>query len=206
VLFSRGLISHWPLENSALDASGNGYNGTVTGAAYAGGRLGRCLSFGTSDYVNVASMPSTPSVGKLTILAHFKRLGPASTYHTIMSSMFGNANNYILVASDGSSLVLSISVSGGLASATMSIPNTGDWHHLGLMYDGTNLYPVVDAALGTPSSASGNFIIAAGQTQIGSYLSGVFGTNGLIDELAVWTRDLTITDIKRVFLGLHPVS
>jgi hypothetical protein len=203
MLFSRGLVSHWPFENSALDASGNGYDGTVTGATYAAGRLGRCLSFGTSDYVNVSSMPS---VGKLTVLAHFKRLGAANTYHTIMSSMFGNSSNYILVASDGSSLILSISVSGGLASASMSIPNTGDWHHLGLVYDGSNLYPVVDGALGTPSAASGAFIVAGGQTQIGSYLSGVFGTNGLIDELAVWTRDLTITDIKRVTLGMHPVS
>jgi len=68
--WSNNYIGVWHMDNSLIDATGKGNNGTSTGTSPTPGEIGNCRSFnGTSDYITIANESNfdVPTNGKLTI-------------------------------------------------------------------------------------------------------------------------------------------
>ncbi|MFX0151110.1 MAG: hypothetical protein ACFFAJ_10045 [Candidatus Hodarchaeota archaeon] len=69
-IYSLGLLGYYPMNEgegaSLIDHSNNENNGTVFGATWADGILGKSLNFdGVDDYVHIDALPF--STGKLTV-------------------------------------------------------------------------------------------------------------------------------------------
>jgi hypothetical protein len=207
ILKSRGSLLHYPFEGDATDKWGSN-NGTVSGATLAVGKFGRCYSFRGGTFKDRIVPTSIISVGgPFTLLAWFKRLGSAGgTLHMILISLEGKSpSNWLHVSSAGTLLTARIYVNGVGKSQTASIASPTDWHRIGMVWNGSTFYAVLDSQLSAGIAASGTLDSGSTETYIGSQQS-TNCTNGLIDEVTIYTRALGIADLKRDMMGLPPIS
>lgn len=208
MLWSRGLVGSWKLENTALDGSGNGNNGTVHGATYADGQFGRCLSCdGSGDYVDCGSGASLKLTSPFTIAARIKLMAatfPDNTtnWHIVDSETY--QQNGICFRVNGGSPYLFIRTSQAGTASNLpgaQILSKNVWYHVAVVQTGTtgNLY--IDALLdktGTLNpaiAATNNFTLSRSNQSM----------NGLTDEIHAWNRALSAADIRRVAMGMHPI-
>ncbi len=204
-----GMVSYWKLQESGTtfdDISGNHDATAVSGSMQTDGISGYAQQFANSyltvpahaDY-NWASNSSytielwvkfTEVSGTQVIIG---RDDPVSQVHWWIGKTAGGKIEWFTKASDGSN--------GDIES--LSAINNGQWHHVVAMRDGaTNKnYLYVDGILqntgGTDVFLSGNLSSTDGLT-IGNMVynsSPTFFYNGGIDEVAIYNRVLTPTEI-----------
>ena len=210
--FARSLIAAWRLENTALDTSGNGRNGVVTGAAYAAGEQGRALDFAggvTTDRVTVTHHASlNPSAG-LTIAARIYPRSPgASTFARLLQKSVTTAlaNGYGCYCL-ANKLILNVNNGGSVGFTTALAYNT--WQRIGITCTAGG---VVLAYLNGAGDGGGNTGALAAITTVGDLTIGnrqndlARAWDGLIDELSIWNRVLIPADMVRLTLGLSPVA
>jgi hypothetical protein len=81
-------------------------------------------------------------------------------------------------------------------------PQKGVWYHLAGTYDGTKMYIYVNGVLENSSSQTGNIATVSNTAlMIGQWANGGGYSrrfNGQIDEVSIWTKELTVTDIKKI--------
>lgn len=212
MLWTRSLVALWRFENTALDASGNGRTGVVTGAVYAAGRIGRNLDFAggvTTDRVTVAHHASlNPTVG-LTLAAWIYPLssGP-STWARVLQKSVGAAlatgyGWYLLT----NKMTLDIHGIGGPLSNTAVTYNA--WQHIAVTVDGSKniIYYLNGLADGGGVMANGfGTITTVGPLIIGNRADLIRAWDGLIDEVGFWNRVLTPADIRRTMHAMSPVA
>jgi hypothetical protein len=132
------LLGYWPLNNHALDKSGHGNNGVVSGMTYASGPFGHSVgSFdGNDDNVNLGDVTALNSVSQFTIamwlnqdvlnepdVAFLKLNGNARVQFSVTSP------NMLLYVSDGS-------LERGFFNYGSIMP-AETWNHLVVVYDGS---------------------------------------------------------------------
>jgi len=192
VLPELGLVGRWKFDEIegmvAHDSEGKN-NATVIGGALwqpEGGQIGGALQLtGTANFLT-AKLARNPSEGPTSIFAWVKGGKPGQ----VILSQAGGAN--WLMADDASGAAatnLSTGARGGKALASQAIITDGNWHRVGLVWDGANRILYVDdveVARDTQPSLAGsaaNLTIGAGSTfAAGTYWS------GLIDDLRIYDR------------------
>ncbi len=88
-------------------------------------------------------------------------------------------------------------------TSAFNVPNTadGNWHHLVVTYDQSNLKVYIDGDLeATPGLPSSNYATSSGLT-IGSWSDNNRYFDGSIDEVAVWDSALSSCDVKGIYEG-----
>lgn len=205
-----GVVGYWHLdENTAsttYDASGFSNTGTLTNgptwAAASNCKAGACLNFdGTDDFVDVADTSLLEITKTLTIEAWIKRDVLDSAYREIVRK----GNPYFLVINGENELAVGINdfhyTDGYLLSGT------GSWEYVAATYDDDN--NIIKIYL------NGNLVHSVATTQslntttdplrIGNIEGGVpnQGFDGLIDEVRVYNRVLTSTDILNHYNDLR---
>jgi hypothetical protein len=184
------LIAHWKLDETegttAHDSAGTG-NGIVTGNAMwqpAGGQVGGALAFdGVDDFV-VTQFELNPGDGPFSVLAWVKGGAPGE----VVVSQQGGADWLYTNPIDGS-LMTGLMGTGTAAGPGFSdvVITDGQWHRIGIVWDGTNRILLVDgqeAARDTQTGltiSDGELLIGTG-TRAGSFWS------GLIDDVRVYNR------------------
>ena len=181
------LVSFYPAEGTAIDVAGI-YSGTPIGdAGYATGLVNQAFSFdGVGDYVYLASAPSATT---FTIEAWVYLIGDHPNYASIYAGLqqgFWLANRR-LDWWDG----------GDLFIGDTPIP-PDEWHHIAVSYDGGSgsFVGYVDGVNDGMSSFMGASL------PVPAYLGGdPFGEDltGLIDELSVYNRVLSESEIQGIF-------
>lgn len=206
----------WRLENTALDGSGNGLHGTVTGATYTAGKIGQCLSFnGTSDFVSLP--PGLDNKGHLTITAWMRCTDTVKTNNRTIIS------NSLLVAPYASDFDLRFNGAAAPGKLRFFWGNTllltssteldlNQWYHVAAVRSGSSgnwtarIY-VGGRLDGTLTSITTNPNGSNNQTRIGKYVSlQLDWWKGLLDEVYIWNRALTQPDIRRVMMGMPPIG
>jgi hypothetical protein len=201
------LAGHWKLDDgagtTAVDDSGNGNNGTISGAQWADGIVGGALQFdGAGDYVDCGNNPALQITGDVTISAWVKMArGNADGYYGIagkLTQVSGNYHGFSLVRH--SSNVFRFWVgdgTGDLQDTSSDVTYTDtEWHHVtGVVNAGVN-YLYVDGFLQVQTSNktisdSGEFAHIGRQY---SHLSDRY-FNGLIDDVRIYGRALTRQEI-----------
>ncbi|MGA2241282.1 MAG: LamG-like jellyroll fold domain-containing protein [Verrucomicrobiota bacterium] len=198
-----GLIGWWPAETNANDSIG-GNNGTlVNGAGFATGEVGQAFSFdGASSYVSIPDSPSLDTfVSSITIEAWIKvnQTTANSNWKGIVTK--GNSSWRLQGRAGAKTVVFSatgVSPNGDLYGSRNV--NDSQWHHVAGVYDGTNMFLYVDGTLdvsqlATGSIAQNNYPMCVGQT---ANSSGYF-FNGLIDEVSIYNRALTVSEIQSIY-------
>jgi chitodextrinase len=180
------------------DVSGNGNNGTITSATWSTqGKFGGALSFnGSSSIVRVASSASLNLSSAMTLSAWINPSASQSGWRTIVQK---ETDAYFLNA--GNNSPLQPAGGGTFAGATqwLSGPTANPlntWTHVALTYDGTILRLYVNGTQVTTQAAGGTIQATSNPLWIGG--NSPYGEffQGLLDDVRVYNRALTQTEIQ----------
>ncbi len=187
-----------------IDSSGNSNGGTCGTACPtmgATGKFGTGGNFnGTNNFINTKNITSITAAPKLSMSAWVKWSGaPSSQVGMIMSKDptfdFGinwTAHKLSFWLNDGS-----------FKNATgVTTIDDGNWHYVAGVYDGANIKVYVDGKqdgitnVGSVITVStANVVTVGALSGVGSYI-GTQRWSGMIDEAAIWIRDLSATEIS----------
>jgi hypothetical protein len=183
---------------TATDATGNGLNGTITGATHTtSGKFGAALSFnGTNNVVTVADNAKLDLTKGMTLEAWVRP-----------STLSGSRPVIIKERSDGPAYGMYANTSTNnpaayaAASGSQNIRGTAQlplnaWHHLATTYDGATLRLYVDGVQVASRAIAGSISVSSGALRIGA--NSVWGHwfAGLIDEVRIYNRALSATELK----------
>mgnify|MGYP002152306331 CR=1 FL=1 len=188
--------------STAYDYSGEGNNGTITGASWTDGKYGKALSFdGVDDYVEVADSESISPTSQVTVACWvkynaFENVGLVWK-HTYNYILYGPENGYIRfrVWDD----------SGSLSSAQFSqdLINIGEWYFIvgtfgadgrsRIYLNGVQVGSVDNAISGIRDQAGNLYVGFRGDNEHEAYL------DGLIDEVRIYDHALTAEEISDIY-------
>jgi hypothetical protein len=215
-------VAHWKFDegyaSTAHDESGNGNDGTITGASWSlNGKFGKALSFdGTDDRVGFSGFQFLAS-DKFSI-SKWVKFGALATEKPLVSQWGGSQNNVLVKTDDTNSDELKICVASSLTDDCANYGYTTDanlstdaWKHFGVVYDGTQgsnegkLKLFIDGAQKTLSfSGTIPATIQASSTdelEIGGDADLATYANALIDEVKIFNSALSADQVKQDFNG-----
>ena len=181
------------------DLSGHGNAGSIKNGTWTtAGKYGGALSFnGSSTRVVVPDSASLDLTGPLTLEA-WVRPTSLSDWRAVAVKEQPGELVYALYANSKSSLPDGIVYTGGAernAYGTAKLP-TSTWSHIAGVYDGSKLTFYVNGQAVSSSSVSGSLPVSSGAFSIGG--DSVWGEwfSGQIDELRVYDRALSGSEIS----------
>lgn len=206
---NASLVGHWKFDdgsgNTAADSSGCGNDATLNGAPLwrpSGGKVNGALEFdGTDDYVSTGFVLN-PASGAFSAFAWVK--GGAAG-EVIVSQTAGNARR-------GATWLCTEPSNGKFMTGLMyprpplgseSVIVDGQWHHTGLVWDGSRRCLYVDGAEVAKDTdgldkmpSMGGLYFGAGKTlDAASYWS------GLIDDIRIYDQVLSVSEIGYLAKG-----
>lgn len=203
---NKDLVGYWPFEGNANDASGNGNNGTVSGATLVNGKFGKGYSFnGTTNYIRCNDSSSLNLTDKFSLICWAKTTTITQTYQRIFSKL-GNEDG----SHDGYSMIINMDhFLCQVYKDDIGIPNIfnikmplNTWAHLAFTFDNGNSYLYVNG-IGEYKSIA---VTSAGTTTDYLYLGYLLNQafSGLLDELKIYKRALTEAEIRADMLNFAP--
>jgi hypothetical protein len=197
-----GLVAAYGFnENAGVqvgDASGQGNVGTIAGATWtANGKFGSALSFdGSTSWVTIADAPSLDLTNGMTIEAWVNPASSAGWQSVVLKETSGGLA-YALYgennANHPSGYVHTNADMGVNGSAVLPL-NT--WTHLALTYDGATLRMFMNGTQVGSAAVPGAAVTSSSPLRIGG--DSVWGEyfSGLIDEVRIYSRALSATEIQ----------
>src|SRR5437868_3392260 len=189
--------------SSVTDDSANGTLGTISGASLVPGHSGSALSFnGTSSWLTVPDSSALDLSSAMTLEAWVEPTAAQGTARRFIVGKEGTGElAYGLYSNTGMSTPAGgLSLNGGGAGEQIARGPTmlpvGSWSHLAVTYDGATVSLYVNGTDVADVPATGNIDATTGALRIGgnSVLGEYF--NGLIDDLRVYNRPLSATEIQ----------
>jgi glucose/arabinose dehydrogenase/PKD repeat protein len=198
-----GLVAAYGFDEASgagvVDGSGNGLNGTLTGATRStGGRFGSALSFdGVNDWVTVPDANALDLTTGLTMSAWVNPTAIGSIYRTVLMKEQPGGLIYTLYAGEGTgkpSAHIFTTSEQRASGPTNTAPNT--WTHLASTWDGTTLRTYVDGIQVGTRAVGGTLRTSTGVLRIGG--TGVWAEwfAGRIDEVRIYNRALTGAELQ----------
>ena len=207
--YPEGMISYWKFDKpgpAAFD-SVDANHGTIYGATWTTGQVNGALSFdGSDDYVEIPSFTFNengvysvefwfyPKATGLQYILDFRVANSASQAATIAFDYHGNREiDYVIYG----------------AGVPWPAPGTialslNEWHHVGIIHDSVNnrVISYVDGKKDIDATYSWDFTPIASPLKIG-IRSGTYTvpTNGIIDEVAIYNRALSVGEIQQHYLN-----
>ncbi|MCF7907604.1 MAG: LamG domain-containing protein [Candidatus Omnitrophica bacterium] len=213
---NNGPIAYYPFEDNWDDLSGIGNHGTPVGnPSFAVGKIGRAADLDGNDYINLGVANELNLTDNFTVSAWFNAR-QFSNYGTIISRQTYPYNGgWGLV--EGSAIFSFIAFQGASYQYLYvnANPPVNEWHHLAVVVHNGTRYTYLD---GVQQSATDTFPPTqnpGAQAVIGRFYSNYnnYYFNGLIDEVKVWNRALSVSEIielasasQATTTGIKPVS
>lgn len=207
---STELVAHFPLDGNGQDIGPNQHHGTVTGAVPTSDRFGnadKAMWFDANDdLIDCGDHPAFRFAGSFTISAWVKSDGQRRDGYIVSkyelhptpapySYGLGDALDTVPYGfiSDGSSYA-----DAWAAVATMK---DGRWHQVALVYDGASIKLYMDGMLAaerSPAHSANSFDNGLPLT-IGNLADSSLGWGGAIDDVRLYSRALTATELENAF-------
>ena len=202
--FSDGLVLHHSYDEGegslAADSSGNGHDGEISNPEWADGKFGKALKFGGEGSDVFVTVESTPvlNVNECTFMAWVNADHWNGTRQIVGKSVHGGCSGRTQYGlfSEGGILKLRFETESGRADITTDLPAVGEWVHVGFTNDGSTAKIYVDGEAVAEGAVPGTLNANDDPWRIGQdceRLNYVFA--GLIDEVRLWNRALSATDI-----------
>lgn len=205
-------VASYGFNGNANDSSGNGNNGTVSGATYVAGKYGQALKFsGNSHIVTVPDSASLDLSTTMTLMAYVRPTQSHPNWATIF--MKTNSNN--------SDLVYALYLSGGLQNApefnivtsggtsqhfnfnnALTFGSTAPWTHIAAVYETTQSSQAAVRFYTNGQDAGSNTFISPVQQSTGAL---TIGANSVWSE-EVFTGDIDDVQIFNVALTQQQIQ
>ena len=191
---STGLVSSYKFEGDANDNFDGNHGIEVGDPCYAPGMHGAAISLdGVDDYVNCGNDSSFEITGPITLCAWIK-----GTLGASWTNIIGKGLDWQLSRGIGNEAAFFCMGPGFILGSTNI--NDNQWHHVVAMYDMTRLYLYVDGEPDASTDASGSLNVSDSNVYIGGSPSASF--NGLIDDVCIYDRALSVDEIEILYYGL----
>ncbi|MBI2278918.1 MAG: hypothetical protein HYU81_02550 [Candidatus Brennerbacteria bacterium] len=212
----KSLAGYWHLDEgtgtSAYDASGNGRNGTLTGGpTWQSGsncKAGGCVSFdGTDDYLDLGtSALDELSQGSVGMWMRLGANGVANGGQPWQNTTFISNDNVYLAFQVLSDNRLRYYYYDGAARSydSASALSLNAWYFVAATWDASGSRLYINGALDASSTLTWSNAGAdhRGQTNyLGKYGGGYY-LNGKIDEVHIWNRVLTASEVEALYNDL----
>ncbi len=199
-LSDTSQVLYLPMNKDAKDYSGNGNDGTVSGATLTtSGKYGGAYSFDGNDYISsslafnftttdftISFWQNTPVIGNGLYTIDLAK--DAADYDGLSIETYGNA--YRITLDNGTGY--------GRITMTSNSENNG-WHLVTVTRNRANLSAYVDGVL----EQQVNNTPVAGFTSLNTLQIGRWSStsyfNGTIDEVRIWNRSLASGEIKSLY-------
>ena len=197
-----GLIDWWRAEGDATDSIGTN-GGTLQGTAgFAPGEVGQAFSFdGSSGFVSIPDSPSLDSFSDSITIEAWIRSGKLTSNPGWEGLVCKGNSSWRLMGTSESSTVY-VAFNGVSPNELFGTRNVNDeqWHHVAATYDGSTISIYVDGTLDVSEPASGSIIQTSDGLTIGDNAgqTGLFW-NGLIDEVSLYNRALSVDEIAAIY-------
>jgi hypothetical protein len=206
-------VGYWKLDENtdatAYDRSGNGNNGTITGASWAAGKYASGLNFdGNGDYVDCGNSTILDFSNAITLEAWVK-FSSYNWYNIVFKFMTGSASGVSYgFRTTTTSILFDTNISGtrrNIAASSGSYP-AGEWYHLVGTYNGTNLSFYINGKLVSSPSYPGTLDSAAGEKFFIGQGGGYGNFVGLVDDVRVYNYARTPAQISYDYNKGKPVA
>ncbi len=202
----NGLVGYWNFNEGtstvALDYSGNRSTGTlVNSPIWSLGKLGGSLRFvnASSRYVDVGTPSALDIHPPMTITAWVKRTSLGAS-HSILGH--GSATGYAFYFNGANKLSFGECIAGPPTPdviSTTALTDTTSWRFVSVVYDGANAAFYVDGVADGAPAYSRTFTNSDALWLGGASGSACSYLQGSLDEVRIYNRALTATEIKNLY-------
>ncbi len=187
-----------PSGTQVVDASGYGNHGTISGATrVTTSQFGNVLSFnGSSNWVTVNDTASLDLTTGMTVEAWVYPTSISGWRTVTIKEQTGSASYWLYANDDANRPANVVNIGGSTKQLSAgSQVRTNTWTHLASTYDGSTQKLYVNGALVGSRPQTGAIALSNGALRIGG--NSVWGEyfRGYIDEVRVYNRALTQTEI-----------
>jgi hypothetical protein len=207
---TSGIVALWHLDEasgtsgngSVLDKSGQANNGAPTSVTFGAlGKLANSAQFNGSTS-NIC-MPGTASLNLSTALTMSAWIQTSSTSHEIIIEKFGNSNEggYGMFVDSGNQIWFTTQAGlwDDFKSNVYANLSTG-WHHVAATFDGISKTIYIDGSLNISEPYVASITTNTGEICMGyNHSSNGAWFTGNIDEVAIWNRALSSTEIQMLY-------
>lgn len=206
---ANGLVGYWPFCGNANDESGNFNNGNVNGATLTADRFGNtnnAYNFnGSTNYIEVQNSNSLSNISEITISAWvyvdswFQSGGDG--YFPILhkSNLQGQYGKYALTLKSLGGISHLNTQENGFGYNNWTL---GEWKHVVMIFSNNRnkIYVNGDLISDLPTGVFPNSINSSLPLVIGMDKPGLVEySNGKIDDLGIWNRELTSQEISNLY-------
>ena len=163
--------------------------------------------FSSGKYVDLNKKDSLNASSALTLSAWIK-MTSANTNNGILfkGALSSSQGVYSLGFFNGSSSKLTARLNGSITegSGQLTSPNVlfpGVWQHVVFVYDGSKMYLYENGLLVASNNYSTPINITTETLKLGCYYNTNFCFNGAIDEVVVWNRALSASDVNTLYVS-----
>jgi hypothetical protein len=199
----RFPVAAWAFDETvgslALDASGNGHDGTLGGGAlrtFAGHSAGAIVFDGNDDVVVVPDAPALDLSSAMTLAAWVRPDEVPFDWSAVLQK--DPAVYFLDAAGPFGGPVAGVEANGGCCSNATGPSQlaVGVWTHLAATYDGAQVRLYVDGALAAVTPASGPILASPGPLWIGNNSFAGEGFAGRIDDVRVYSVALAANQVQ----------
>ena len=212
VNLTNGLLAWYPFNGNANDESGNGNDGTVNGATLTADRNGNnnsSYSFdGIDDFIVMNSNNNELDLFEnccLSIAAWINIDNTDKQYGIFTNSNYNETSQQYALKVDSNSKLYFLSGDGlfesnGLNFSTSNI-DVSSWTHVVVSYDGNTLKLYLNGSLDFENEITDDFPETPSSS---AFIGNSWGSNndlfpGRIDDIGIWNRALTETEIQALY-------
>lgn len=206
----NGLVGYWGFNDNYNDNSGKGNNGIVSGSVpfVTDAKSGKSVSFNNNanNYIRVPDSPEFDLIGKegFTYSAWIKPTAVPNSYNMFIG-------HYLPYFNIRSARVLHLSMTAGSVQQHLSTPTSepltlNNWYYVAATYETSSgimkIYINGDTKATSPSftpPSDYNSDLYIGRWELNANPSDDYPFSGLIDEVAVYNRPLSESEIKSYY-------
>jgi hypothetical protein len=200
------LVSYWTFDGNAEDSVGSN-DGTVTGATYGAsyGIINGAYSYdGSGDYIDVGNSSTLNPTTALTVAAWIKIPASPDSSDVIFAKRSSTAYAYDMSFSSASGLMYWRINSNTYAAISTTDFRDNTYHFIVGTYDKSKIYLYVDGELEDDYTYSSDINKITEKLYFGRRGAGFTTANtgyltGYIDELGLWSRALSQSEITALY-------
>ena len=208
---TSSLLGRWNFDEGIgtkiADTSGNNNNGTIAGATWVNGKVGKALSFdGVNDYVKIPYNSILNPTKAITIEAWINPCSTAADQRILSKSPYPN-NDYSMIRASNNRVLVSMKIDGtvqSIYSPANSVP-VGTWTHVAGTYDGTRMRLYINGAQVNSFAVCGEIGAHAEPLMIGKNATSAY-FKGMVDEVSIYNKALTAAEVLSRYQAAIPVA